>query len=226
MPRAEDVAIRLVELIENRALRDGQRLPSERELCERFGSARNTVRRALVMLEGERRVIRRSGQRGYIVDQSRAPDRQRALVGSHAEAGPADIMELRLIAEPSAAAIAAVRATSADLEEIERVATRIASAKTITERESSDAEFHMSLFQATRNPMLISLCRSINSVRESGEWTDNKRRILSEQRQCEFDSQHFAIVTALRSRNPEEARSAMRAHIESLRKELCGDLLI
>ena len=226
MPKAQDLASALVELIESRTFRDGQRLPSERELCERFGSARNTVRRALSMLEGERRVIRHLGRGAYIVDQGRAMGSPGSLVSFSTEAGPADIMELRLIAEPSAAAIAAVRATGADLDAIERAAMQIASAKTIAQRETTDAEFHMALFRATRNPMLISLCQSINSVRESEAWIDNKRRILSEQRQCEFDSQHFAIVAALRSRSPEGARAAMRVHIDSLRSELLGDLLV
>jgi DNA-binding FadR family transcriptional regulator len=149
-----------------------------------------------------------------------------ALVSRTPGAGPADIMELRLIAEPSAAAIAAVRATGADLDSIEQAAMQIASAKTIAERESRDDEFHIKLFQATRNPLLVSLCQSISSVRRGEEWIDNKRRILSEKRQCEFDSQHFAIVAALRSRNPDEARAAMRAHIDSLRKELLDDMLV
>ena len=223
MAKAHELAISLVEMIESRTLRNGQRLPSERELCERFGSARNTVRRALSMLEDERRVIRHSARGGYIVDHGRAG---LPLVTSGTGAGPADIMELRLIAEPSAAAIAAVRATGADLDLIERAATQIASAKTFPEREACDAEFHLALFRATRNPMLVSLCQSINAVRENEQWIDSKRRILSEQRQGEFDVQHFAIVAALRSRNPDEARAAMRSHIDSLRKELLGDFLV
>jgi DNA-binding FadR family transcriptional regulator len=224
MAKAQELVLNLVEMIESRALREGQRLPSERELCERFGSARNTVRRALSILEDERRVVRQPGRRGYVVDERRAlfgPSLARS-----AEAGPADIMELRLIAEPSAAAIAAVRASSADLDAIERAAMRIAASKTIAERENSDAEFHLAVFRATRNPMLVSLCLSINSVRENESWIDNKRRILSEERQCEFDAQHFAVVAALRRRSPDEAHAAMRSHIDSLRRELLGDLLV
>jgi DNA-binding FadR family transcriptional regulator len=224
MANAQELVLNLVEMIESRTLRQGQRLPSERELCERFGSARNTVRRALSILEDERRVVRKPGRGGYVVDESRAIAGPAPASG--AEAGPADIMELRLIAEPSAAAIAAVRASSADLDAIERAAMQIAASKTIAERENNDAEFHLAVFRATRNPMLVALCLSINSVRENEAWVDNKQRILSEQRQCEFDAQHFAIVAALRRRNPDEAHSAMRAHIDRLRRELLGDFLV
>lgn len=223
MPRAHDLAINLVCLIEDKTFREGQRLPSERELCERFGSARNTVRRALAMLKDEHRVVRPGLRGGYIVDQSAVAAPPARSISTHA--GPADLMELRLIAEPSAAAIAAVRASSADLDAIERAASQTAHAKTIFGREAADAAFHMAIFRSTRNPMLVWLSESINAVRESAEWVHNKQRILSEERQCAFDAQHLQIIASLRTRDPEQARAAMRAHIDSLRKELLGDLL-
>jgi len=223
MPTANEVAISLAEMIEGKAFRDGQRLPSERELCERFGIARNTVRRALTMLKDEHRIVRHVSRGRYVVDQAAAHERVRSLAGLSTDAGPADVMELRLIAEPSAAALAAIRATNAELDLIERIAEQIAHARTIIEREASDADFHTAIFRSTRNPMLVWLSQYIGVVRSGAPWVENKQKILSQQRQCDFDNQHFAIVASLRSRDPEQARAAMRAHIDSLRRELLGE---
>lgn len=227
MAKAHEVATSLIDLIENRTFRDGQRLPSERELCERFGSARNTVRRALSMLSDVHQVIRHVPNGGYVVDQGRMQGGGIApLLGASGQISPADIMEVRLIVEPSAAAIASVRASGADLDYIEETVVKTARAGTIVEREAFDAEFHTALFRMTRNPMLVWISQAINAVRESEEWVDNKQKILSAERQCAFDDQHMAIVAALRKREPDEARAAMRAHIESLRKELLGEFLV
>jgi DNA-binding FadR family transcriptional regulator len=225
MSSAHDVAAALVELIDNRTLRAGQRLPPERQLCERFSSARNTVRRALEMLERERRVVRRGARSGFFVDAKPLAPVGARLVLDASQAGPSDILELRLWAEPAAAAMAAVRASNADLDEIERAGAAIARARTVAERESLDAAFHLALFRATRNPLMVSLCVSVNAVRDQHEWVENKRRILSSEQQCEFDREHLAIVEALRRRQPDDARAAMRAHIDSLRRRLLGDLL-
>jgi len=222
---AHHVATALIELIENRTLRAGQRLPTERELANRFASARNTVRRALAMLERDRQVVKRGQRSGYFVDMEAAGERLASLVPDARHASPADLLELRLMSEPAIAAMAAVRATHAELDAIQEAASDIACAKTVGEREARDAVFHMALFKATRNPLMVSLCQSINVVREQHEWIDNKRRILSDDRQCEFDRQHFAIVDALRRRHPDDARAAMRHHIECLRRQLLGDLL-
>jgi len=223
MPKAHELAISLAGLIEDRTFREGQRLPSERELCERFGSARNTIRRALEMLKDEHRIVRPAPRGGYIVDRGAAHRGATSLIGLSTGAGPSDVLELRLIAEPSAAALAAIRATSAELDLLERLAQQTAQARSIAEREAHDAEFHMAIFRSTRNPLLVSLSQSINGVRAGDEWVENKQKILSEQRQCDFDAQHLAIVAALRSRDADRARAAMRAHIDSLRKSLLGE---
>ncbi len=225
MPKADDLATSIHQFISAEGFRSGQRLPAERELCERFGTARNTVRRALDILEREQRIVRRSGRGCFVSDDIDAGLPMGDFLGDMSKASPADIMELRLIVEPNAAAIAAVRATAADLDEIARAADRIVASRNVSNREQSDAHFHLAMFKATRNPLLISLCEAINSVRDRTEWVENKRKILSPERMAIYDDQHTAIVTALRSRDPEEARAVVRVHLEALRRDLLGQYL-
>lgn len=223
MPKAYEVAAHMVRLIDASVWSGGQRLPPERELCEQFGSARNTVRNALKMLERENRVVRQPG-RGSVVSMDQGSDgsgKSGDFLGDLSKASPADILELRLIVEPAAAALAAARATTDDLAEIERACVRSVAAKTFAERERWDAEFHLALFRGTRNPLLTSLCESINTVRDRSEWRDLKQQVLSQERRQKYDGQHAAVVSAITRRNGEEARSLLREHINSL----CQDLL-
>jgi DNA-binding FadR family transcriptional regulator len=225
MPKADDLAISIHQFISSEGLRNGQRLPAERELCARFGTARNTVRRALDILEREQRIVRRSGRGCFVSDDVDRGLPMGDFLGDMSMASPADIMELRLIVEPNAAAIAAVRATAADLDKIARAADRIVASRNVSNREQSDADFHLAVFKATRNPLLISLCEAINSVRDRTEWVENKRKILSAERMSAYDDQHTAIVSALRNRDPEEARTVVRVHLEALRRDLLGQYL-
>jgi DNA-binding FadR family transcriptional regulator len=226
MPKADDLAMSIHQLISAEGWRNGQRLPPERELCARFGTARNTVRRALVILEREQRIVRHPGRGCFVTDSAAHGSGEVGdFLDGIAKAGPADIMELRLIVEPSAAGIAAVRATAGELDDIERAAGRIVDSQTVPHREQSDAEFHLAIFRATRNPLLVSLCEAINTVRGQTEWMENKRKILSPERRATYDGQHAAIVFALRRRNAEEARAVVRHHLEALRRDLLGEYL-
>ena len=62
----------------------GQRLPNERELAERFGVSRGTVRRTLKILSGERLIIRQQGRGTFVADLAYAPARgvKTALIGA------------------------------------------------------------------------------------------------------------------------------------------------
>lgn len=190
-------------------------------MVEQLGAARNTVRRALQMLAEEQQIIRNIG-RGYIVEEASNIDNLVVLVGPDNSA-PTDILETRFINEPAAAALAALRASHSELNTIAELAKLTAGAQTLSEREQADANFHLAIFKATRNPMLISLCESINLFRERAGWVEGKRRILSTEQSRDFDDEHAAIVEALMNRNAEQARAAMKKHIESLRDHLIGD---
>lgn len=231
MSKAHQLANSLADLIAQQEYRVGQRLPSERELCERFGMARNTVRRALTMLEAEQGLVRNVGRGAYFVHPAVAGPFEGSLELGGAEPGLSDLLEMRLVAEPAAAAIAAVRATSADLDNIARAADRIVEAHTVAEREILDAAFHLALFRATRNPMLIAVCNAINAVREKEQWIEGKRRILTRNSDGalqgdHLDRDHLDIVSALREHDAEAARLAMRKHIDGLRRELLGEFLL
>jgi DNA-binding FadR family transcriptional regulator len=220
MPKASDLAKNFSRLIDDRVWQEGQRLPAERALCVQFGTARNTVRKALIHLEREARIVRREG-RGFFVS-SVLPMPSTDFLADVSRASPTDIMELRLIVEPAVTAIATLRATTDDIDHIERAAQNIEAATCLKEREDADADFHLSLFSATRNPLLVSLCNAINGVRDQAQWFERKRQVLTSERQDIYNRQHREIASAVRRRSADEAKAAMRGHLESLRRDLLG----
>jgi DNA-binding FadR family transcriptional regulator len=224
VPRAHDVAAEITRLIDKEVWLAGQRLPTERALCAQFGSARLTLRRALDIVAQNNRIVRHKGRGCYVRSRSDGVARLGAVdfLRDLSEASPGDIMELRLILEPAAAAIAVVRATSEDLAAIERACSLIPGAATLEEREQADAAFHFALFKAARNPLLVSLCASINAARNAAEWTRSKSQILTPERQKLYDLQHSAILDALLRRDVEAASAVTREHLDTLRKDLWG----
>lgn len=230
MPRAQDVADEINRLIDNRFWSAGQKLPPERKLCEQFGSARLTLRRALDIVAQSDRIVRLEGRGCYV--RSDLDETAVALTGGAAflrdlsRASPADLMELRLIVEPAAASLAAIRATHEDLAKIERACNRVTEATSFPGREQADADFHLALFEAARNPLLTALCRTINDVRDGDAWITKKSEILTPERCETYDRQHAAILSALLCRDVEATTVAVREHLGALRKDLWGPGLI
>src|SRR3954470_10882631 len=120
----DDVLEQLREAILSGRIRPGERLPNERELCERFGVGRPTLREALRSLEAVGLIEVRPGKAGgsYAVTPSEATvgAALAALVGLRG-ASLENLAESRVDFESENAAWAARRATAADIAELEAI---------------------------------------------------------------------------------------------------------
>src|SRR5437879_8111842 len=120
-----EVASQIQRLIADGRLRPGDHLPPERELAERFGVSRTSVRDAIRVLElmglleprqGEGTVVRDLSPDSLVSPLTSLLVRNRALL--------ADLLDVRKMIEPSLAARAAVQALSADLARLEQLFPR------------------------------------------------------------------------------------------------------
>jgi DNA-binding FadR family transcriptional regulator len=137
---------------------------------------------------------------------------------------PVDVMAARLMVEPHAAAAAAVNATTADLATIREAhddATRETDPGSF---EKLDAEFHVRIFAATRNELLLSLHDILRVIRNQPAWIEMKRRRYSEARRRGYCEDHEAIVQALFARNPELASGTMKVHLINVHRNLFGEI--
>jgi DNA-binding FadR family transcriptional regulator len=213
---AEDVTADIHRRIQSGEWPEGTRLPPERELAARYGLARNTVRSALNRMGGE--LVRVVGRGTYVKAKSGGgiPSLGRHL----GNASPAEVMEVRLIMEPQAAALAAHRANSDDLAEIEEALRRSVSAKGIAEFEHWDAALHLAVFRATKNQLLVNYCEAINSARHQPHWHRLKQKSLTDARRSQYDREHSALVDAIKQRDAEKARRLIHQHLSHVRDSL------
>ena len=197
----------------------GERLPTERELGQRFGVARNTVRRALEALEGTGMIVRHVGRGTF---RSGAPDDETVPIAINlpeADAlSPADVIECRLLFEPGLATLVVARASHADFERMDECLRNADSATSVPEFELWDAALHDAIAAASRNEALISVSRSLARVRRQAEWGRLKSSKMTPARMAALQVEHRGIVDALRARDKDAAREGLRAHIRHVQR--------
>jgi GntR family transcriptional repressor for pyruvate dehydrogenase complex len=209
---------RLAEFIENGGLRGGDKLPPERELAQRFGVSRDSVREALRVLAERGVVVRRQGDGTYIAVQEQE---QLKRVFDEAFAAQSkrlrEIFVFRRILEPGVASLAAAAATAEELEQLRKMLDE--QARAIEQGRSAtalDLAFHHCLARATQNEVLVSVLaaahETLDESRSAHLWSLKRERIS-------LDG-HRKIVQALERRDPEAAGQAMREHLDAVEYEV------
>jgi DNA-binding FadR family transcriptional regulator len=207
-----EVREQLRELIASGAFQPAERLPSERDLMEALGVSRTAIREALRSLEGLGVVTIRHGAGVYVAEGAAGPagpSGHRIPRAGHART-PRDLIEVRLIVEPEASALAAGRATTDDLRRLDRDIEQFRAEVGRRRRPPTDLRFHLDLCRATHNPMLLAI----------GKWVIEFYARSGQLPQGRDVEDHARVFEAVRRRDPEAARAAMRAHLEWVRESL------
>lgn len=220
MPRlvAHDIAKALKKRIEAGEWLEDGRIPPERDLADEFGVARNTVRRAVGMLEETGTVTRQVGRGTFLVTTH--VDTLAATVGRMEGASPADMMEIRQLLEPAAAAFAATNASTGELNAVRDAYLMAVEAVEMPLFEQWDAEFHHRIFSCSRNEFLKEIHNLMRILRNQSPWFEMKKRSFSEERRLVYCAEHLAILDALVGRDPGGAREAMLAHLRTVEKNI------
>jgi len=212
----EEVVDQLAAEIRGGKMAPGSRLPTEAALMRALGVSRTVVREAIAALRSEGMVVTRQGSGAYVsADASRMPFRIAPLEGG-AISDVIKIMELRLAVELEAAALAAERASGQQVAAIRRALAEIDRA--IARGDGAvkeDFDFHRSIADATGNPHFAQFLEFLGryviprqSVRLA-HGTPAQQRAYLEMLQKE----HRRIADAIKGRDPNEARRAMRSHL-------------
>ncbi len=205
--------------IETGAFGEGDQLPPERELASTFQAARSTVRRALDQLEQAGLVSRRLGSGTYVT--AGANDTADGMAVADL-ISPLQLIEARFAVEPHTTRLAVLHATRRDLSEMEAVLARSEACGGDKEAFSKlDAEFHLLIARASRNPLLVNVYSQINKVRLHAQWNAMKEQVLTPAAIAEYNAQHGAIHQALEQRDAQLAQQLVTEHLEKAR----GDLL-
>ena len=207
----EQLVHRLREYVEESGLQAGDRLPSERELAERLGVSRNTLKQATVALEVQGLVEIRHGDGTYLRrdDLSAEPiatmlDRKQRLP---------DILDAREALEAKLAELAATRRTDDDLAEMDAALDAMRRThKSGGLGEEDDCRFHSAVTAAAHSPILAEFYRQLApQVSES-----RIESLRQPDRLASSLDQHQRIVDAIRAGAPERAVTAVRVHVRTV----------
>jgi DNA-binding FadR family transcriptional regulator len=217
---AQRLLAELRRAITSETWRPGRQIPTERDLSVEFGVARNTVRRALKVLQEEGIIVRDVGRGTFVAEAERSspPD----LASRIQNASPVEIMEVRLIIEPQAAELCATRANGAELDAMAECLRKSEAVKSIAEFEMWDGLFHQALLAACHNQLLIDIYDAINAVRRKADWAKLKERIMTPARRLNTQKQHRRIMAMLRARDAAGAASEMTKHLQDVRRSMLG----
>lgn len=214
--RYQGIALDLTRRIEAREFLPGARLPPERELAQSLGVSRTTVREALLALELMGYVEIRVGAGVFVVPRP-GDAIARAVEAVPDEVGPFEILEARRLIEGDIAFRAAQRAGEEELTEIRRnVEEMRAAIHDIPAFDQLDRRFHMLIAKAADNGLLERYVHHLWDLRGGAlwrRWYDRTRHPGNRRRSTD---DHARIARALSRRLPEQAATAMRAHIDVL----------
>tara|TARA_R110002051_G_scaffold325483_1_gene428136 strand:+ start:10677 stop:11387 length:711 start_codon:yes stop_codon:yes gene_type:complete len=196
----------------------GEPLPPESVLCETYGVGRSVIREALQALDAKGFIVVRQGSVASVAPRYKwhVLDSEFLDVNSGEEFF-ALLQEARELLEPLLAALAAERATSEAISEMEDINNRLAVTKSSpTEHADLDIAFHDAIARATDNAILVSLHSSITGLGQ-------RSRSISAGIPGAIDRAvvwHQHIVDALKAADPVGASAAMHLHLRQVSDEL------
>jgi DNA-binding FadR family transcriptional regulator len=213
----ERVARDLATKIGQSAYGIGQRLPSERDLAQTYAVSRPTVREAIIALELDGLVEVRLGSGVYVTAK-----RPRGGKASEMDIGPFELLEARRAIESEACALAALRITDEELDQLKDLVAEMQAenARDVVMSEDADRRFHMLIASSTQNSAMIAAVQMLWDARaRSPQYKLLSAKALAAGVAPRID-EHAEILSALRSRSPDIARQAMRTHLTRVLESL------
>ncbi len=220
--------VRQIELLLLRGvLRPGERLPAERELAERLGVSRPSLRDALAELQARGLLESRAGA-GVFVAELLDSAFSESLVRLFAEHDDAlfDYISFRRDMEGMSAERAARHGSDMDLRIIDTLYTRMEAAhqkRDPTEEAQLDAEFHLSIVEASHNIIMLHMMRAMFDLLHKGVFYNRQMIFRQKAKRADLLTQHAAINRGIQARDPVAARNAAVAHLDFVDR-LMGDV--
>jgi GntR family uxuAB operon transcriptional repressor len=220
------VAEAILDAVTAERLRPGDRLLSDREMAEKLGVSRPTVREALLALELAGFVQVRAGDGAFLSDPR--PYRAYALPSAAQQLlQPQHVIEARIAVEPSIARLCALRIDTEHLTRlrsvIERTEVLAHDPKQLDEFLRIALDFHRELAAASQNQFLADFCGALVDVNQQPLWAlVNRQAMLSPDARLGQVQEHRAIVAAISSGDADAAAKAAQDHLEKLKTAVFG----
>ncbi|WP_299025430.1 FCD domain-containing protein [uncultured Sulfitobacter sp.] len=212
------------ELILRGILQPGKRLPPERELAERLGVSRPSVREAIAQLQEAGLLSAKAGAGIFVADALRSAFSPAlgALFARHDEAAM-DYLTFRRDMEGLAAERAARLGSDTDLAVISAIFAKMEAAQANPDAEAEaalDAQFHMAIIEASHNVVMLHMMRSMYELLRGGVFYNRQIMFKQQTKRTVLLDQHRTIHDALLARDAPAARAAIEAHLTYVERAL------
>lgn len=217
------VASQIAWLIDTGEFNAPGRLPAERHLSARLSVSRPTIREAIVALELSGLVEVRAGSGVYVVNASAARTISIDLI-DNAGASPIDVINARLNIECAIIGDAVKNVSDEQLKRIMDAHAQMEKFENRTDFQVADLEFHVTIAEATGNSVLSPIVEAL--------WTEMSSPMfmrmghisgLVGENEPWAIKEHQAICDAFKTKDPEAAQKAMKAHLLHVKEILQRD---
>lgn len=215
MAVTDEAITKIKDMIISGELSAGDRLPPEKELSEKLGLSRSSLREAVKALEIIRVLDVRRGDGTYVtsLEPKLLTEAMTFIVDLHQDETILEIFEVRRMLEPAAAAMAATRITPEEITALRATMENIDEQTTVESLVHHDLVFHGLITAAANNSYLSSVLDSLSSSTVRARiW----RGLTQEKAVDRTLSEHTAIIEALERGDTELARSLVTVHISGV----------
>lgn len=212
---SENLSQVVLELIRNEGLQAGDRLPAVSDLAGRFSVATPTMREALRRLEATGVVEIRHGSGIYVRDNHARALMVNPNYGKLDGQRVMELLEARQIIEPRLAALAAQKASKAQIRQLEQVLKTAEGSLDGNDKglHAANAAFHQAIAEFSGNSILNGVIHSLSEL-----YSYEQLLMIELYNARSRDHQdHRLIYEAIRSRDPEAAHRLMHEHISGVR---------
>ncbi len=217
----EQVLEELRQLVEGSEYLEGDKLPPERELAERFKVSRRIIQGAFAVLESEGKVWRGVGKGTFVGRRSRKPFADLASLAR--TSNPVAVLEARLSFEPAVARYACLRATSGHIQDMQETLGRAISAKDNEDFLRWDERFHELLVISAQNTLFDAIYSVLNGVWSRLSWGSRVEGAYTQEWKRIYMRQHRSILEAVEGRDLDRAEILVLEHWQTMRSNLVGD---
>lgn len=224
--KTKKVYMKIVEqvqdLIKEGKLKLGDKLPPEHTLAEKFGTSRPSVREALSALEILGVIESRGGKGNFIKDNLNSPLYERRFKELEEEESPFELLEARKAVETEIAGLAAEKATSEDIREIEEALDRMKNALNDTPRVMEfDREFHIAIAKAAHNSVLFQMMNYLADGLKESLWVNIKEKSWAlPGHPQKYLEEHTKLLEAIKKGDKKAARRTMYSHLADVEEDL------
>ena len=223
----EQIVEQIGQLVAEGHLKPGDRLPSERELVERFQVSRASIREAISALEMMGLIEVRSGEGTYIrqvnIDSVVAPLAWMLFIEKDTEL---ELYEARKILEVQAAGLAAERAEENDINEMfEALEVMRMDLQIQRLGEDADHNFHYAIARATHNKILFRLMNTISDTMMKTLKTSRSKLYEDKNTPEKLYKEHYLLYEAIKNHDVERAQKLMLDHLVGVENQLAKYLL-